>query len=127
MNALVVGAGSVGRDFAHHLHLGGSEISFLTRTERAPEMGRDLLLIHLNKRNARMNPIHFGFFDSATGHLQQAALIEPPQRPSSTLDSCGQRRFNRHDITDQIFDIGVSSSGQPTCLDGADDTPNALA
>jgi len=38
-------------------------------------------------------------------------FVIPPQRPSSTFDSCGQRRFNRYDITDQIFDIGVSSSG----------------
>ncbi len=70
MNALVVGAGSVGQVFARHLQLGGSEVSFLTRTERTSDIRRDLVLIPLNNRNARTTPIHFGSFDVLTQYSQ---------------------------------------------------------
>ncbi len=70
MNALVVGAGSVGQVFARHLHLGGSEVSFFTRSERTSEIRRDLVLIPLNHRNARSAPIHFGSFDVLTQYSQ---------------------------------------------------------
>ena len=70
MNTLVVGAGSVGQVFAHHLHLGGSSVSFLTRAERTPDISPDLVLMPLNKRNARINPIHFRSFDVLTQYSQ---------------------------------------------------------
>ncbi len=70
MNALVVGAGSVGQVFAHYLQLGGSAVSFLIRTERASEISRNLVLIPLNNRNSRMNPIHFSSFDVLTRYSQ---------------------------------------------------------
>ena len=70
MNALVVGAGSVGQVFARHLHMGGSEVSFLTRNERTSEIRRDLVLIPLNHRNARTSPKHFGSFDVLTQYSQ---------------------------------------------------------
>jgi 2-dehydropantoate 2-reductase len=70
MNTLVVGAGSVGQVFAHHLHLGGSTVSFLTRADRASEIGTDLVLMPLNKRNSRKKPIHFASFSVLTQYSQ---------------------------------------------------------
>jgi len=70
MNALVVGAGSVGQVFAHHLHCGGSDVSFLIRAARASEISPHLVLIPLNNRDARMNPAHFGSFDVLTEYSQ---------------------------------------------------------
>lgn len=70
MNALVVGAGSVGQVFARHLHLGGSKVSFFTRGEYPNRINRGLVLFHLNKRNARMRPIRFDSFDVITRFSQ---------------------------------------------------------
>ena len=70
MNALVVGAGSVGQVIARHLHIGGSTVSFFTRGEHARRIGDGLVLIHLNKRDARMRPIRFGSFDVLTQFSQ---------------------------------------------------------
>jgi len=70
MNALVIGAGSVGQVFARHLHLGGSEVSFLTRNEHTSDIRRNLVLIPLNHRNARTSPKHFGSFDVLTQYSQ---------------------------------------------------------
>jgi 2-dehydropantoate 2-reductase len=70
MNALVVGAGSVGHVFARHLHLGGSKVSFFAREEHARRILHGLVLFHLNKRNARMRPIRFGSFDVMTRFSQ---------------------------------------------------------
>lgn len=70
MNALVVGAGSVGQVFAHHLHLGGSKVSFFARGEHARRISHGLMLFHLNKRNARMRPIRFDSFDVMTRFSQ---------------------------------------------------------
>ncbi len=67
MNALVVGAGSVGQVIAHHLHLGGSKVSFLARGEHSRRISHGLVLYHLNKRDARMRPMRFGSFDILTG------------------------------------------------------------
>ena len=70
MNALVVGAGSVGQVFAHHLHLGGSEVTFLTRNESTSDIRQNLVLIPLNNPNARANPVRFSSFDVMTEYSQ---------------------------------------------------------
>lgn len=70
MNALVVGAGSVGQVFARHLHLGGSDVTFLTRNEPTSDIRRNLVLIHLNNPNARANPVRFSSFDVLTEYSQ---------------------------------------------------------
>lgn len=70
MNALVVGAGSVGQVFARHLYLGGSNVTFFARGEHAQRISRGLVLFHLNKRDARMRPIRFGAFDVMTRFSQ---------------------------------------------------------
>jgi ketopantoate reductase len=70
MNALVVGAGSVGQVFARHLHLGGSKVSFFARGEHARRISNSLVFYHLNKRDARIRPIHFGSFEVLTKYSQ---------------------------------------------------------
>ena len=70
MNALVIGAGSVGQVFAYHLHLGGSKVTFLARNEPTSDIRRNLVLIPLNNRNARANPVRFSSFDVLTQYPQ---------------------------------------------------------
>jgi ketopantoate reductase len=70
MNALVVGAGSVGQVLARHLHLGGSKVSFFVKGKHAQRISNGLVLYHLNKRDARMRPIHFRSFEVMTKYSQ---------------------------------------------------------
>ena len=70
MNALVVGAGSVGQVFARHLHLGGSKVSFFARGEHARRISNGLVLYHLNKRDARRRPVYFSSFEVMTRYSQ---------------------------------------------------------
>ena len=72
MNALVVGAGSVGQVIAHHLHRGGSDVSFLIRADSSPDRVRDLVLMPLNRRDARMDPVH----DKSVQVLTQYSQLE---------------------------------------------------
>jgi 2-dehydropantoate 2-reductase len=66
MNALVIGAGSVGQVLAYYLHRGGNKVTFFVREEAAEGIQQGLVLYHLNKRNARRQPIHHGGFDVKT-------------------------------------------------------------
>jgi len=75
MNTLVIGAGAVGQVFARHLHLGGSNISFFARSERASRLRQGLVFYHLNRHDARRRPIHFEAFDVLTEYSQIGSRI----------------------------------------------------
>ncbi len=63
MKVLVVGAGSVGRVFARHLHLGGCQVTFLSRCGQGSTPGPGLVFYELNRRNGRSRPVYFSSFD----------------------------------------------------------------
>ena len=75
MNALVIGAGAVGQVFARHLHLGGSNISFFARSQRASQLRQGLVFYQLNRHDARRRPIHFETFDVLTEYSQISGRI----------------------------------------------------
>src|SRR4051812_37346197 len=50
MHILVVGAGSIGQVYAHHLRRGGAEVSFLVKPRHAEEARRGFELVQLRGR-----------------------------------------------------------------------------
>jgi len=66
VNALVVGAGSVGRVIARHLHLSGKTVTILSRGKQVRSISRGMVFYELNRRNARSRPIRSPGFDIVT-------------------------------------------------------------
>ncbi len=60
----------MGQVFARHIHLAGSNVTFLARDERARSIRHGLVLYELNKRDARNTPIPFSSFDVLTQESQ---------------------------------------------------------
>ncbi len=66
MNALVVGTGSVGRVFAHHLHRAGCDVTFLTRGEHGGNLDGGFVLYELNRRRPWDTPVRCTGYDVVT-------------------------------------------------------------
>lgn len=104
MNALVVGAGAVGQVFARHLHLGGNRVTFLVRERRAQQLGPDLVLYPLNRRNSRKNPIRFSAFEVTTD------LSPPEDQPWDQIYTCVPSTALNEELLDGISRYGGSAT-----------------
>lgn len=59
MKVLIVGAGSVGQVYGHHLQRGGATVSYLVRPKYVEACRRGFTLHPLSRRPKRRAPIHF--------------------------------------------------------------------
>ncbi|MBA2661080.1 MAG: hypothetical protein H0U74_02200 [Bradymonadaceae bacterium] len=75
MNVLVVGAGSVGQVFGHHLQLAGAHVTFFVREQYVAATGQGFTLYPLNDRGARDRPVRFEDFEVLS---DIAAVAERP-------------------------------------------------
>jgi len=66
MNALVVGTGSVGRVFGHHLQRAGCTVTFLSRDGHAGDPDGCFVLYALNRRRPWNTPVRFSEYDIVT-------------------------------------------------------------